>query len=127
MKKHLLISSGSVLGLILLMPSFAHAAVNCSGVARITDIQSFLCTFSDLINFATGVLGAIALLVFFWGLVKYIAKADDEKAKEQGKNIMVWGVIALFVMFSIFGLVKFLQNSFGTTGNNSMDVPTLYD
>ncbi len=117
MKRYVSVLTGGVLGLVALTPSFAHAAINCSGVVTITDIESFLCSFAGVISFTTGALGALALLVFFWGLVKYIAKADDEKAKEAGKNIMIWGVIALFVMFSVFGLVNFLQESFGTTAD----------
>ncbi|MEN9405109.1 MAG: hypothetical protein RLY47_68 [Candidatus Parcubacteria bacterium] len=115
MKKHLSIYLGGALGLAAFAPSFAHAAINCSDSGTIVDIESFLCSFEGLINFLTGVVAALALLVFFWGLTKYIAKADDEKAKESGKNIMIWGVLALFVMFSVFGLVSFLQTSFGTT------------
>jgi hypothetical protein len=81
----------------------------------------------DLVGLATGILAALALLVFFWGLVKYIAKADDPKEKEAGKNTMIWGVIALFVMFSVFGLVSFLQASFGidATNNSAPAVPTV--
>lgn len=130
MKKHLSVYLGSALGLSVFMPSFAHAATCTPGV-QITNIQSFLCAFANLIDLATGILAALALLIFFWGLVKYIAKADDEKAKEAGKNTMIWGVIALFVMFSVFGLVRFLQRSFGineggAVGNNSAPViPTI--
>ena len=125
MKKYLLVYLGSALGLFAFAPSFAHAADCSSG--QITNIQSFLCAFSGLISTATGILAALALLVFFWGLVKYIAKADDEKAKESGKNTMVWGIIALFVMFSVFGLVRFLQNSFGIDENRGAPpIPTIY-
>jgi hypothetical protein len=54
------------------------------------------------------VVAAIALLVFFWGLVKYIRKAGEGDVKE-GRDLMVWGTIALFVMVSIWGLVRFIQ------------------
>ncbi len=101
-------------GLFAFMPFVSQAAFACT-----PGIRNFLCRFMDLIGLATGILAALALLVFFWGLVKYIAKADDEKAKAQGKSIMVWGVIALFVMFSVFGLVGFLQSSFGIDAGNN--------
>ncbi len=98
-----------------LVPLTTHAAFTCS-----PGIRNLLCKLTDIVSLATGILAALALLVFFWGLVKYIVKADDEKAKEQGKNIMIWGVIALFVMFSVFGIVKFLQTSLGiNAGNNT--------
>ncbi len=84
-----------------------------------------LCRSLDVVNLSTGILAALALLVFFWGLVKYIAKADDEKAKEAGKNTMIWGVVGLFVMFSVFGIVRFLQESFdiNARNNSAPDIP----
>lgn len=107
-------------GLFAGVPFISQAAFACT-----PGIRNFLCRFMDLIGLATGILAALALLVFFWGLVKYIAKADDEKAKAAGKNTMIYGVIGLFVMFSVFGIVRFLQSSFGIdAGNNSApDVP----
>ena len=44
----------------------------------------------------------VAILVFFWGLVKYIFAQGSEEAKADGKKIMFWGAVALFVMFSIW-------------------------
>ena len=71
----------------------------------------------DLIKAFGGVMGkliwvffAVALLVFFWGLVKFIFRVGgDEKAVEEGKNIMIWGVVSLFVMLTVWGLVEFLR------------------
>ena len=48
---------------------------------------------------------ALALLFFFWGLAQFILKSGDAASHEEGKNKMVWGVIALFVMVSIWGIV----------------------
>ena len=51
-----------------------------------------------------------ALLVFFWGLVKYILAQGSETVKMEAKKVMGWGLVALFVMVSVWGLVKFIQN-----------------
>ena len=48
----------------------------------------------------------LALLFFFWGIAKYIRSAGSEK--DEGKKVMVWGIVALFVMASVWGLVAFL-------------------
>lgn len=65
----------------------------------------------------------LALLLFFWGMVKYIWSAGD---KEEGKKIMVWGVVALFVMSSIWGIVSFLQGEiWGDVGPIQMEIPTI--
>lgn len=61
-----------------------------------------------IIDLLIVVVGGIALLVFFWGLVKFIYSASAE-GKSEGKGFMLWGVVALFVMVSVWGLVNFIQ------------------
>lgn len=53
--------------------------------------------------------GLAALIVFFWGLVKYIGKSGDGDGTAEGRRLMVWGVIGFFVLFSLWGIVAFLQ------------------
>ena|SRR3989344_2219398 len=87
------------------------------------------------LNTATGTLGqvisalipivfAVALLLFFWGLVKYIWGGAEDKDK--AKNLMIWAVIALFVMSSVWGIVRLLRESVGIDTNDpSQQVPTV--
>ena len=64
---------------------------------------------NTLISGAISVIFALAVLFFFWGLAQYILKAGEEKAA--GLNMMIWGIIALFVMTSVYGLVALLSDS----------------
>ena len=59
----------------------------------------------------------LALLFFFWGVAKYIRSAGEEK--EEGKKIMIWGVVGIAVMASIWGLVAWLQVEFLGTAQGS--------
>lgn len=54
------------------------------------------------------VLIGLALLLFIWGLVKFIFASGDEKEVAVGKQRMIWGIIALFVIVSVWGLVALL-------------------
>jgi hypothetical protein len=65
----------------------------------------------------------LALLFFFWGVVKYIR--SEGQGKEDGKRIMIWGVVALFVMSSIWGLVYFIRNELGVNNNSNIPIPTI--
>lgn len=70
--------------------------------------------FVDLIRTALPVIAGLALLVFIWGLVKFIFRVGgDEKAVEDGKNLMKWGLIALFVMVSFIAILAFVYSDFG--------------
>jgi hypothetical protein len=66
----------------------------------------------------------LGLLLFFWGVVKYIW--SEGNGKEEGKKFMIWGVIALFVMSSVWGIIRFVQGEIPGLGNNSsMPIPKI--
>lgn len=67
----------------------------------------------DILEMLSYVLMSAGIAVFFWGIVKYMMHADDERAKEEGKNIMIWGMVGLFVMIAFWGIVGYLQESLG--------------
>ena len=102
--------------------SFAPFAAFALGTG--TQVNNILGTFNTLIGTATPIVVALALLGFFWGLAIYIFNAGDEKKKSEGRNIMIWGVLALFVMLSVFGIIGVLQSTFGVQ-NTNIDIPSV--
>lgn len=67
---------------------------------------------------------SLALLFFFWGVAKYIY--SEGTGKEEGKKIMIWGVVALFVMSSIWGLVSFIRGELiGNNNPTNSNIPTI--
>ncbi len=57
---------------------------------------------------------AIAMVMFVWGAVKFfIIGGGEEEKRAQGKQFMLWGIIALAVMISVWGLVNILGQTFG--------------
>ena len=95
----------NILFLVLLIPNFSLASWN-DLAATLTDFQAKTKVFGNLFI-------ALAVVLFFWGIVKFIA----QDKKEEGKTMMVWGVIALFVMFSVWGIISFMQKSTINTGS----------
>ncbi len=56
---------------------------------------------------------ALATAVFLWGMVRFLfINVGEETKREQGKQFMIWGVIALAVMLSVWGLVGVLRSTF---------------
>ncbi len=70
------------------------------------------------------ILLTLAVIYFFYGLGTYILGAGDEESKSKGRGIMIWGVVALFVMVSVWGLVGVLGEVSGV-GAGSVTVPAL--
>ena len=58
-------------------------------------------------------MAAIAFLAFVWGVAKYIKSAGSEKVSKDSKNLLIWGIVGLFVMVTIWGIVSFLKSDLG--------------
>ena len=54
----------------------------------------------------------VSVVVFLWGIVEFIAKFDNEDVKERGKRNMLWGLIGMFIMFGVFGIIKLILGTF---------------
>lgn len=105
----------AVLGMFVGIPRSVLAASgpgNLSGL--VTSIQS-------IINALFPVLASLALLGFFWGLVKYVYKAGNEEARKEAKQVIIAGIVALFLMASIGGIVNYLVGEFNF---NDTTIPT---
>jgi hypothetical protein len=66
---------------------------------------------------------ALAVVWFIWNVIRYTMSSDEEK-KGAAKSQMIWGIIAIAVIVSVWGLVSILQNIFGvnTTGAGNVNI-----
>ena len=93
---------------------------------QLGNLESLIRAIGRLVNLLIPLLIAVALLVFFWGLINFILSAGDETKRAKAKHTMIWGIIALFVMVSVWGLVSFIGSALGIGQSQSLDnVPTI--
>ncbi len=59
---------------------------------------------------------ALAVIGFLWGIVKILFSSDNAVAKKEGRSFMLYGIIVLFVMTSMWGLVKLLEKTIVPNG-----------
>ena len=81
-----------------------------AGASAWGSVTSLTTTISSLINYATGPLIGIAVVAFFWGLVKYLFQ-NGSAEKGKGAKLMIYGIAALTVMLLIYGANFYVQNS----------------
>jgi hypothetical protein len=82
----------------------------------------------NVIDLAIPVVTGLALIGFFWGLTQYVFQSGDEEAQDEGKNKMIAGVVALFMIAAIGGIIELLQQAFGVEQGQitpEQDIPGL--
>lgn len=99
----------AIAGTSLMFPFFVFAQ---------TTAFSLLDIVARAINTIIPILIAIILLVFIWNAVKYVLKPDD---KEAAKNSMIGGIIALFVVLSVWGIIGVIQKTLGIGAGGTVD------
>ncbi len=90
---------------------------------QLGNLETLVQSIGRIVNLIIPILFAVALLGFFYGLVKYIFGADEDKAG--AKKTMIYGVIALFVMASVWGLVRFIGTAVGVDQGSAPPVGPL--
>lgn len=88
---------------VLLLPLLTYAQT----------VGTILEKISDILNITIPVLMILATLVFLWGIITYITASGDEEKLKGARMYIIWGLIGLFVMVAVWGLVQVLLNTFG--------------
>ena len=56
---------------------------------------------------------ALAVVYFLFGLANYLLSPDNEEIRKSSKSHMLWGIIGMFIMISVFGIMTLILNTFG--------------
>jgi|AntRauTorckE6833_2_1112554.scaffolds.fasta_scaffold00621_11 heme/copper-type cytochrome/quinol oxidase subunit 2 len=71
------------------------------------NLNDILNLFIDVIYVLIPILIGVAVLLFIWGLFRYYS-TDNQNTKKEAVKIIGYGVVAIFVMVSIWGLVNLI-------------------
>jgi putative cell wall-binding protein len=112
MKKYISLLSISLLAIIAI-PVLAATPSNFSELVDSVFISGIL---QPIVPFLIG----LGVVVFIYGVLILMFSEGGEK-KEDGKKYMLWGIIGIFVMVSVWGLVNILKDTF----NLNQDVPAV--
>jgi len=100
--------AGFAAGLVAFVVPAVALAQGTFGVNSLQDLIKLFTAFN--VDLLIPIAFSMGLLFFFWRGVRYLYHADSDEGKAEGRRILTWGVIALFCMASIWGIVKFLQS-----------------
>lgn len=87
-----------------LMPALVFAQ------GKITTFEGLVNKFISIIKYVVPLIFAIALVAFLWGVFQYFFSGAEKK--EEAKDFLLYGIIGLFIMVSVWGLVRILTGTF---------------
>ncbi len=77
-----------------------------------------------LLQFVVWILMALALLTFLYGLMRYMLSSGDDGARSESRQYIIYGILGLFVMVAMWGLVSVLTTTFIPGGD--VVIPVLH-
>lgn len=111
------------LGVLSLMvaPFMASAADPLGTEVGGNTIFNLLGIIAAIMNVVIPILITLAVLYTIWGVIKY-ATAKESEDQAEGRRVIISGIIGLFIIVSIWGLVAVLNSTFGINqGGQNLD------
>lgn len=87
------------------LPLFAHSYIN--------NASDLISSVYGLISSLIPIVATLSLVVFFWGIGIFVLHSSDTEKRTEGRRLMFWGIIAIFVMFCIWGIISFISSDLG--------------
>lgn len=86
--------------------------MNANGAMIVGDtlFQKFI---TEIFNpiFQAGVV--ITVIYFLYGVMRYIINLEDLEERKHAQQHMLWGLVGVFIIFSIGGIISLMNNLLG--------------
>lgn len=69
--------------------------------------------YDDILRPISILLFVIAFAIFIWGIVESIRDSEGDKGRETGKKNMIWGMVGMVIMVSVFGIINIIIGTIG--------------
>ena len=57
----------------------------------------------------------VSFIYFIYGVIKFLSSdAGDKGGKRlEARNSILWGIVGMLIMFSVYGIIRFVLDTFG--------------
>ena len=81
-------------------------------------ISQLLGNVESVLRQSIGILFVLATVVFLWGVIQYVIAGGDEDKIKTANDYIVWGLVGLFVMLTMWGIVYSVTYLFFPSGGS---------
>lgn len=90
------------------------------------NIFSLLNTVKATLNYLIPILVSLAVVYFIWGVISHVI-AQNEEERKNSRDKIIHGIVGMFVIVAVWGLVRFVGTTLGVEVGDSpqsiSDVP----
>lgn len=112
------IIGSTVAGAALLLPLVANAQNVGQGLFGTFNL------FNRLLNSVMALCVLVAVIAVFYGVIRYLFSKDNREAAHKGMIMAIYGIIAIAIMVSIWGIINILQSTFGINSRQQAVTPS---
>jgi hypothetical protein len=80
--------------------------------SEVVSIQGKILT--GIVNPIIVILSALAFAWFMYGVTRFVIMKDNDQERANGKKHIVFGILALVIIFSIWGILNVLGGAVGS-------------
>ena len=108
-----------------LIPLGLMAMPFAAGAVNVTSFDSLVTLVNGILDSLVPLIIGVAVVVLLIAIVNYIRAGEDEEKRGKAKSLMIYGIIGLFVMISLWGLVAILSGTFNLDKTSPQDLDQL--
>jgi NADH:ubiquinone oxidoreductase subunit 2 (subunit N) len=99
--------------ILFLLPATFTFAQSVKPSREPQNARDMACIFINLLLDFVPYIVVIAVGAFIMGLIRYVAHGDNEEKRSEGTKMMIYGILGLFFMVSVWGILNIFVSSFG--------------
>lgn len=80
---------------------------------------------TQIINPLILFLFALAMVYFLYGMLKFFMGADNDEARSEGKQHMIWGVLGMTIMMGVFAILNLVLDTLNLRGDINVEQGTV--
>ncbi|MCR4311209.1 MAG: hypothetical protein NUV54_01410 [Candidatus Taylorbacteria bacterium] len=101
---------------IALSAIFPGVTFGATSLQTPSNLTEFVNNFTVILNVLLPVIAGFGFFGFITGVLKYANAGGDEERLSKAKQLIAYGLVGMFIMFTFWALAKIVANSYFLVG-----------
>lgn len=76
---------------------------------------------TQIVNPLIYLLIGLAVIYFLYGVLVFVRNADNSEKRAEGASHIIWGIVGIAIMFSVFTFIHVIRNTVGPNERNVIE------